>query len=410
MSQKKFLLLVPLILSIGIIPALPITEAAETLRGINLSERDFSCRAGQTLVFHFNRNNHICTLTDTAKRWVELGLAEIVSIDQDAPQVRMRTPEQPPSPFGVPTTDEMMEHSTISSSIIEYTEMPPTIDPEKGYFVTQIADGLFWLSNGLYQIMFLTTGEGVIVVDAPPSMGEGILSAIDEVTDEPITHVIYSHIHQDHIGAAYIYPEDAIIISHQDTATHLEMKNDPNRPVPTETFDETYTLTVGEQTLELSYEGAFHSKGDIMIFAPKQNVLMVVDHFLPGSTPFKAFALTTDMNNYIAAHDLMIEKDPALIISGHTEILATTDHVKTTKDYTMNVLENAGTAFQTVDFNEIVQQYGSQVTVEAFVAYLDTLTQTCADLTMEEWDGKLDNLGIFVEGHCSEMVLHLMLD
>ena len=146
-----------------------------------------------------------------------------------------------------------------------------------------------------------------------------------------------------------------------------------------------------------------------MIFAPKQNVLMVVDHFLPGMTPFKEFALTTDMNNYIAAHDIMLEKDPALIISGHTEILGTPDHVKTTKEYTMSVLENAGTAFQTVDFNEIAQEYG-QGTIEGFLAYIDELTQTCVDLTMEQWDGKLQNLEVFKEGHCSEMVLHLMLD
>ena len=317
--------------------------------------------------------------------------------------------EDNPDAIGEAISDWYQTKSEIQEETMMYTQVSPMIDPEKGYFVTEIADGLYWLTNGMYQIMFLTTGEGVIVVDAPPSMGEGILSAIDEVTDEPITHVIYSHIHQDHIGAAYLYPEDAMIISHQDTATHLTMKNDPNRPVPTETFDETYTLTVGEQTLKLSYEGAFHSIGDIMIFAPKQNVLMVVDHFLPGMTPFKEFTLTTNLNNYIAAHDIILEKNPALIISGHTEILATTDHVKTSKEYTMNVLENAGMAFQTVDFNEIAQEYG-QGTIAGVVAYIDALTQTCADLTMEQWDGKLDNLGIFMEGHCSEMVLHVFLD
>ena len=158
------------------------------------------------------------------------------------------------------------------------------------------------------------------------------------------------------------------------------MKNDPNRPIPTETFDETYTLTVGDQTLELSNEEAFHSTGDIMIFAPKQNVLMAVDHFIPGSTPFKDFALTTNMNNYIATHEIILEKNPALIISGHSGILATTDHVKTSKEYTMNVLENAGTAFQTVDFIEATQEY-EQGTIAGFVAYMDALTQTCADLT-----------------------------
>jgi glyoxylase-like metal-dependent hydrolase (beta-lactamase superfamily II) len=45
--------------------------------------------------------------------------------------------------------------------------------------------------------MFLVTDEGVVAVDAPPSTGQNYLKAIAEVTDKPITHVIYSHAHLD---------------------------------------------------------------------------------------------------------------------------------------------------------------------------------------------------------------------
>ena len=38
----------------------------------------------------------------------------------------------------------------------------------------------------------LTTGQGVIIVDAPPNTGEKILAAVASVTDEPITHVIFA--------------------------------------------------------------------------------------------------------------------------------------------------------------------------------------------------------------------------
>jgi glyoxylase-like metal-dependent hydrolase (beta-lactamase superfamily II) len=391
------LALIPIILSIGIIPNISLVDALQE------EDSETECREGQILVFRTIANNYACVSESTAKKWVQYGIAEIVgeSVEEEMMEEEMMEEEM---------MEETMEESTISESILMYTQEAPTIDPEKGYFVTEISDGLYWLSDGLYQIMFLTTGEGVIVVDAPPSMGENILSAINEVTDEPITHVIYSHIHQDHIGAAYIYPEDVTIISHKDTATHLQMKNDPNRPIPTETFDDTYTLSIGEQTLELSYTGAFHSKGDVMIFAPKQNVLMVVDQFHPAGAPFKGFAVTKDMNYYIAAHDTMLEINPALIISGHTEILATTDHVETNKEFTMNVLENTNTAFQTVDFNEIAQENPSLGMIEVFGVYLDTLTTTCADLTMEQWDGKLHNLGVFMEDNCSAMVMHVMID
>ena len=87
----------------------------------------------------------------------------------------------------------------------------PAIDQEKGFVVEEIGRGLYHLNDGTYQIMFLTTGEGVIVVDAPPSTGENILTAIASVTDEPITHVIYSHTHNDHIAAAGLYPMRQVI-------------------------------------------------------------------------------------------------------------------------------------------------------------------------------------------------------
>ena len=91
--------LIPIIFSIGLVPALAFAQV-ETLRGIDLSERDFSCRTGQTLVFHFTRNNYICTADDTAKRWVQLQMAEIVTISPDEPEEQLRAPERPPMPFG----------------------------------------------------------------------------------------------------------------------------------------------------------------------------------------------------------------------------------------------------------------------------------------------------------------------
>jgi hypothetical protein len=83
---------------------------------------------------------------------------------------------------------------------MKYIENAPTINEEKGYFVDEIADGIYWLVGSGYQVMFLTTGEGVIVIDAPQPIGEKYLQAIQEVTDEPITHMIYSHSHADHTG------------------------------------------------------------------------------------------------------------------------------------------------------------------------------------------------------------------
>jgi len=63
----------------------------------------------------------------------------------------------------------------------------PAINQEQGYIVDELGDGLFLVNDGVYQMMFLTTDEGVIAVDAPPNTGAKILAAISSVTEEPIT-------------------------------------------------------------------------------------------------------------------------------------------------------------------------------------------------------------------------------
>jgi hypothetical protein len=42
--------------------------------------------------------------------------------------------------------------------------------------VEEIRDGLFWVTDGAYNTMFLVTNEGVVAVDAPPSIGKNYLS------------------------------------------------------------------------------------------------------------------------------------------------------------------------------------------------------------------------------------------
>jgi hypothetical protein len=77
------------------------------------------------------------------------------------------------------------------------TARGPAVDMQKGYLVEEIRDGLYWATEGAYQAMFLVTGQGVIVCDAPASIGGNILNAIVEVTSEPVTHVILGHSHSD---------------------------------------------------------------------------------------------------------------------------------------------------------------------------------------------------------------------
>lgn len=281
----------------------------------------------------------------------------------------------------------VMETSGVFEDAIKYTQSPAEIDPEKGYFVTEIADGIYWLVGSGYQTMFVTTGEGVIAVDAPQPIGEKYVDAITETTDEPITHMIYSHYHQDHVGVAgQIFPDGITYIGHQETTNVLERENDPNRPAPNITFDDTYTLTVGDKTLEMYYIGNYHSGGDILILVPDQKVAMLVDLLRPGITPYMAFARTPDIDQYLQTHDTLQELDFDVLISGHTNLLATKEHINTNKQFTLDVMENAKTALDTPDSDPV---------------------ETCANLTIEQWTGRLANLDEFMADHCTAMIDYL---
>ena len=160
----------------------------------------------------------------------------------------------------------------------------PEIGP-KGYHVGSYGDGAYWVTDGLYNSMFVVSDEGVIVVDAPPSYAAKLPEAIRTVTDLPVKYFVYSHHHKDHTGGAAIFGEDVTLVSHELTAVELRRKNDPNRPIPGITFSDTYTLELGNQKLNLAYPGLQHSPGNIFIHLPEQKVLMLVDVLYPGLCP-----------------------------------------------------------------------------------------------------------------------------
>jgi glyoxylase-like metal-dependent hydrolase (beta-lactamase superfamily II) len=286
--------------------------------------------------------------------------------------------------------DSVHVYDGIFPESVIYTKHSPVIDQDKGYFVNEIADGVFWLIGGGYQVMFLVTGEGVIVIDAPRPLGEKYLEAIADVTDEPITHMIYSHSHADHTGyAGQIFSDDIEYVAHQDTADMLISENDPNRPIPTITFDDMYTLSVGDQLLELYYIGAFHSEGDIVIYSPQHKVAMAVDLFHPEAAPYKAFGVTVNLDEHLKAHDTLVEDfDFDVLVSGHEQILGTKEHIKTDKEFILSVMDNTQLAMELVSEDKVIP--------------------TCVDMTIEQWQGKLADLDRFMVEHCTAMKQYLL--
>jgi glyoxylase-like metal-dependent hydrolase (beta-lactamase superfamily II) len=313
--------------------------------------------------------------------------------------------------------------TAFSAAPIPESSKGVPIPQDKGYFVEEVSDGLYWVTEGAYPVMFLTTGKGVIVVDAPPSFGDKILKAIKEVTKERITHVVYTHSHADHIAGAYLYPKDATYIAHEDTLIRLERMNDPNRPfpyglfvggkpvpMPTTTFKESYTLKVGNQTLKLEYKGDDHEPGNIYVYAPKQKVLMKIDIIFPRWTPFANLALAENILGFLKAHDVILSYDFDKLVSGHWDRLATREDVKIQKDYMLDIQANAGKALQSIDFHAIAKKTGYTNKALLFDTYLEAVAQECARLTEPSWIKKLAGVDVWTADHCFQFIMAARLD
>jgi glyoxylase-like metal-dependent hydrolase (beta-lactamase superfamily II) len=302
------------------------------------------------------------------------------------------------------------KNTTTSTVQIPEAAKGPTI-PAKGYLVQQIRDHLYWVTDGTYNTMFLVTDKGVVTVDAPPSIGKNYLKAIAEVTNKPVTYVIYSHAHLDHIGAAGIFPKNATFIAQQETAAELQRaKSVTNNvsmvpPIPTVTFTKNYTLQIGNQTLKLDYYGVNHLPGNIFIYVPKQKVLMLVDIIFPGWVPFPYLAIAKDVAGFIKAHDIALNNyDFDTIVAGHLTRLGTRNDVIVQKEFVSDLEKAAAKANQEILFSKIASQVGRfDNPWLIFSKYIDAVNEDCVNNMLPKWENRLGGAQQFMSTHCFTM-------
>ena len=86
----------------------------------------------------------------------------------------------------------MARCSSVASASILFCALFSNLAYAQGpdYELQEIKPGVYVVSAGGSNSMFLVTQEGVVVVDAPPAIGDKIFAAVSEVTDRPITHLI----------------------------------------------------------------------------------------------------------------------------------------------------------------------------------------------------------------------------
>ena len=84
--------------------------------------------------------------------------------------------------------------------------------------------------------------------------------------------------------------------------------------VPTRTFEGKLTVHVGDKLVELIQVGPAHTKGDVIVWLPKERVVYTGDILFMGMHPI---VWEGPIDNWIAACDRLLELDPEVVVPGH---------------------------------------------------------------------------------------------
>lgn len=191
---------------------------------------------------------------------------------------------------------------------------------------------LFRDNKGLSNTVVYTYDSGAVIIDTKVGAYLNDLNqSISMVTDNPITYVVNTHCHFDHVDGNIYYGErGAQVIAHENARLRMtDFQNQPllqvNYPpvpaegLPTITFDKKMTLHLGDETLELLHFGNGHTDGDAVIYFKDANVIHLGDLYFTILYPYIGVH-TGGSINYILKSlrkiSLVID-DETKIVGGH---------------------------------------------------------------------------------------------
>ena len=309
--------------------------------------------------------------------------------------------------------------SAVSAADLpDFAPVPPSaLGPalnNQGYHVGRVKRNLYWVTDGTYQSAFLTTRDGVVLFDAPPTIGQNLKRAVNEVAaangvSNKVTHLVYSHHHADHAGASSLFGKNVERIGHEETRRLLRRDNDPTRPAPTTTFHDRTTLNVGGERVRLAYHGTNHTPDNIYIHFPDHDTLMLVDIVTSGWVPIYNANLSEDLPAFIEAPTTALSYPWKHFIGGHVGRLGTRTDVALHRQYLADISDSARTALATVDPTPYFVNYGPN-SWAAVKTYLDAVTDYAAAPVIAKYTGVLAAADVFTTSTTLVIMESIRLD
>src|SRR5688572_14352647 len=100
--------------------------------------------------------------------------------------------------------------------------------------VDKVRDNLFVLRGGGGNTAVFILADGVTLVDTKiAGWGQPIIDKVRELTDKPVTRIINTHTHYDHVSGNVEFPATVDVVTHENTAKLMpEMRPVMGRPQP----------------------------------------------------------------------------------------------------------------------------------------------------------------------------------
>ena len=341
-------------------------------------------------------------------------LADIDALGLDLLEVRQLTPDTE----GGQTVTSQHPGAPGASLLPDYAPVPraslgPAVN-DQDYYVGRVERNLYWVTDGDYHSAFLATRDGVVLFDAPPSIGHNLQRAVNDIAaaegvSNTVTHLVYTHHHSDHAGASSLFGSNVVRIGHQETRRLLLRDNDPAKPAPEETFADHRALEIGGERIELAWHGANHSPDNIYIHFPGHDTLMLVDIVLPGWAPFYGINLSEDVPGYMNAPATALSYPWKHLIAGHLGKLGTRDDVTLHQQYIADIEAGARTALGTVDPTPYFQKYGQNLWA-AVRGFLDAVAEAAAAPVIKKYTGVLGAVDVFTVPTAFSILESIRLD
>jgi cyclase len=222
---------------------------------------------------------------------------------------------------------------------------PPAANAPK--VVEKVKDNLYVLrgAGGGGNTAVFVTANGVTVVDAKnPGWGQPILDKVKELTPKPITTLINTHTHGDHVSGNVEFPATVDVVTQENTKANMEkmdiFKQNNNRGMAKRTFKDKMTIGNGADQIDLYYFGPGHTNGDAWVVFPAHRIVHSGDIFANKGVPL------VDGNNggsVLHYSETLMKayngiKNVDTIINGHTPANTTWADLKEFADFNKDFL------------------------------------------------------------------------